>query len=253
MIVVVTPNTAASPMRDTTIRRTVGDATERRHTGDRGRNDLLGLGPWRSPERLLDDCVDSVIAAKFGRDAGPGWVCERETVRGEALTVEVAEMIPAAGRDVAGERASADIEMIVEMNLPDKPGRIIEAKRQSMIVACLRIAVAGSCRIAVEHRTEDGDVVRNLILDANAGHRDRRCGTASRQVACLDGRPAERTVDEEIVGLAVEELDIGSLLTGLDVQPSVKEALLEIGVVEPLVRQRLDLADSGEIVDIVAG
>ena len=120
-----------------------------------------------------------------------------------------------------------------------------------MIVARLRIAVAGRGRIAVEHRAEDGDVVRDLGLDANAGHRDRRRRAAGRQIGGLDRGPAESAVDEEVVGLAVEELDIGRLLASPDVQAVVEEALLEIGVVEPLVGQRLDLADGGEIVDVV--
>ena len=121
-----------------------------------------------------------------------------------------------------------------------------------MIVAKLRVAVARPRRIAVEHRAEDGDLVRQRSLDANAGHRDRRRRAAGRKVGGLDGRPAERAVDEEIVGLAVEELDVGGLLADPDVERVVVEALLEIGIVEPRVGQRLDLADGGEIVDVVA-
>ena len=121
-----------------------------------------------------------------------------------------------------------------------------------MIVAKLRVAVARPRRIAVEHRAENRDLVRQRSLDANAGHRDRRRRAAGGKVVGLVGRPAERAVDEEIVGLAVEELDVGRLLPDPDVERVVVEALLEIGVVEARLGQGLDLADGGEVVDIVA-
>ena len=72
------------------------------------------------------------------------------------------------------------------------------------------------------------------------------------KVDCLDGRPAERAVDEEVVGLAVEEFDVGRLLSDPDVEGIVVEALLDIGLVETRVGQGLGLADGREIVDIVA-
>src|SRR5262249_42200595 len=146
---------------------------------------------------------------------------------------------PATWRKIAGQRPAADIDVVVEANLPDHPARIVDAKRQTMIVAQLRVAIAGRRRIAVEHRAKDSDLVGDLRLDADAGHRDWRRRAAGRQVAGLDGRPAEGAVDEEIVGLAVEELDIRRLLAGLDAQAAVEEALLEPGVVEPRVGQRL--------------
>jgi hypothetical protein len=68
----------------------------------------------------------------------------------------------------------------------------------------------------------------------------------------LVGRPAERAVDEEIVGLAVEKLDVGRLLSDPDVERIVVEALLEIGIVETRLGQGLDLADGGEVVHVVA-
>ncbi|MHC2535512.1 hypothetical protein ACVJMY_005081 [Bradyrhizobium diazoefficiens] len=77
-------------------------------------------------------------------------------------------------------------------------------------------------------------------------------GPPAGRLLAFDRRPAEGAVDEEVVGLAVEELHIRGLLAGPDVQPVAKEALLEIGVVEPLIRQRLDLADGGEVLHVVA-
>ena len=161
-------------------------------------------------------------------------------------------MIPASRREIAGQRTAANLDIVVEADLPDDPWRVVDAKRQAVIVAKLRVAVSRPRRIAVEDRAEDGDLVRERGLDANAGHRDRRRRTAGRQVGGLDGRPAERAVDEQIVGLAVEELDVGRLLADPDVQRVVVKALLEIGVVEPRVGQRLDLADGRQIVDVVA-
>ena len=152
-----------------------------------------------------------------------------------------------------GRQTSADIDVVVEADLPDRPRRIVDAERETVIVAQLRIARRpGDAWVAVEHRREQRDVVRHRGLDADAGHRDRRGRPAGGKVGGLDGRPAEGAVDEEVVGLAVEELDVGGLLAEADVQRAVVEALLEIGVIQPGIRQRLDLADGGEVVDVVA-
>jgi len=57
---------------------------------------------------------------------------------------------------------------------------------------------------------------------------------------------------EEIIGLAIEEFDVGRLLSDPEAQRIVVEALLEIRIVEAGLGQGLDLADGGEVVDIVA-
>src|SRR3979490_287731 len=160
-------------------------------------------------------------------------------------------MPPGAGGEVTGKRTATDVDIIVEANLPDNPWRIVDAKRQTMIVACLRVAVAGPCGTAVERGDKGRDLVRKRRLDANPGYRDRGCRAAGRKIAGLDGRPAERPVDEEIVGLAIEELDIRGMLASPDIQGTVEKALLEIGIVEPRVGQCLDLADGCEVVDVV--
>src|SRR5947199_305703 len=83
---------------------------------------------------------------------------------------------------------------------------------------------------------------------ANANGGDRRRRSAGRQVDGGDGRPAERAVDEEVIGLAVEELDVGRLLADPDVEGVVVKALLKICVVEAGVGKRFALADGREIV-----
>ena len=52
-------------------------------------------------------------------------------------------MLPGARRDIAGERTPADIDVVVEADLPDHPRRIVDAKRQAVMVAQLRIASPG--------------------------------------------------------------------------------------------------------------
>src|SRR6476469_9988499 len=117
-------------------------------------------------------------------------------------------MPPGAGCDIAGQQTATNVDIKIEAHLPDDPWWIVDAKRQTVIVACLRVAVAGPCCTTVEHRAKGGDLVRKRGLDANPGHRDRGCRAACRKVGGLDGWPAESPVDEQIVGLAVEELDI---------------------------------------------
>ena len=53
-------------------------------------------------------------------------------------------MLPGTRREIAGERTAADIDVVVEANLPDHPRRIVDAKRQTMMVAKLRICIARS-------------------------------------------------------------------------------------------------------------
>src|SRR5882724_9991993 len=162
-------------------------------------------------------------------------------------------MLPGSRCKVAGERAAADVDSVIPAELSDDPWRVVDAKRQTVIVAKLRVAVSRPRRIAVEYRSEGGDVVRKGGLDANAGHRDRRRRTAGRKIGGLDGGPAECPVDEQIIGLAIEELDIGRLLADPDIQGIVVKALLEIRRIEPRFGQRFDLADGRQVVDVVAG
>ena len=147
--------------------------------------------------------------------AGAAGIGDRLALCGEALIVELSGMIPASGREIAGQRTSAEVEIVAPAHLADQPRRIVDPECQAVIVAKLRVAVARPRRIAVEHGAEHRDLVGQRGLDTNAGHRDRRRRAAGGKVVGLVGRPAERAVDEEIVGLAVEEFDVGGLLSTL--------------------------------------
>src|SRR5262249_44117012 len=140
----------------------------------------------RPVEHLLRDSEDSEIATQLRWNARAGGGSNRKTLRSKPLAIENNIMTPAAGRGVAGEAPTADNDIVVKAYLPDHPRRVVDAERQAVIVAQLRIAVAGPRRIAVEHSAKDGDLVRNLSLDPNPRHRDRRRRAAGRKIAGLD-------------------------------------------------------------------
>src|SRR5215831_11664649 len=152
-------------------------------------------------------------------------------VAGEALIIEFPEMIPGTRRDIAGQWIGAKPQVIVVADLSNDPWRIVHSKGQTMIVAQLRISGAGSGCVAVKDRDEACPLIRQACPHAHTGHRDRGRRAAGRKVRSLDRRPAERAVDEEIVGLAVEEFYVGSLLADPDGQLIAPKSLLKIGFI----------------------
>src|SRR5450631_2349481 len=233
------------------IGRAIGDPAENRHARQRVRNAPLGYR-GRPIKCLLEGREYSEVAAKLCRDAVSSGVGDRQGLRSKTLIVELSEMLPASRRKVAGERAAGNFDIVIPANLSDHPWRVVDAKRQTVIVAKLRVAFARPRRTAVENRAKGGDLLRQRGLDANAKCRDRRCRAPSRKVGGFDGWPAKRPVDEQIVGLAVEELDVGCLLADPYIESIIVETLLEIRVIEPRVGQRFGLADRREIMDVVA-
>ena len=190
------------------------------------------------------------IAVQLRRNAGSVGIGQRQPLRREALIVERPGMVPASRREIARQRTSGDLQIVIPSHLADHPWRVVDAERGAVAVEKLRVAQPGHRCVAVEHRAECRDPVRQSGLDANAERCDRRRRSAGRQIDAIDRRPAEGAVDEEIVGFAVEELDVGGLLADPDVEFVVVKTLLEIGVVEPRIRQRFAFADGREVVHI---
>ncbi len=160
-------------------------------------------------------------------------------------------MIPGPRREVAGEPLG-DRQSVIVAHLPDDPGAIVQPPRQAVIVEQLRVAGLVGRRTAVEDSGKRSHPFRHLRLDAHAGYRDRRRRPACRQVGSFDRRPAERPVDEEIIGLAIEEFRVGGLLSDLEIERAAPERLFDVSLIQTDIRPRLDLADGREIADIVA-
>jgi hypothetical protein len=201
---------------------------------------------------LFDDGIDAVIGLQHPAQSGAGRVGNRPAVRREALIAEQTEMMPAT--DLQGSAAvviGRDV-LPAELHLSKHQRRIVDAEVQAVAVALLRIADAGACGIAVENRRENRDVVAELSAQARADRRERRRGTAGRQVDRGDGRPTQRGIGEDVGIFAGDELAIRRQLPGADRPLVVEKLLFEICLIEPDRRQRLDPADDEEIAQVAA-
>src|ERR1700753_4246118 len=121
----------------------------------------------RPVQRLLDGCEYAEVAVEFCRQSRAAGVGDRQALRREALIVEFAEMVPAAGGEIAGEGTSADADVVVPTDLADYPRRIVEAKCQAVIVETLRVVVSRRRRTAVEHSADRRHLIGQRGLDAH--------------------------------------------------------------------------------------
>ncbi len=88
-----------------------------------------------------------------------------------------------------------------------------ETERHTALVALLRVAGSGRRGIAVEHRADQGDLFRWLILNAHEGCGHRVVRAARRQVGGRQARKAEAGVQEQRPVLGNHHLVVGAFLT----------------------------------------
>src|SRR5262249_11771432 len=101
-----------------------------------------------SPDLLIDHPVDAEMAPKRGQIGGG--TGRYRGVRSRKLVAGTSEEPPGTELHASRKPGCALLLVVSILRLADDKRRVLHAKVQPVAVARLRIAQAGSCRVAIE-------------------------------------------------------------------------------------------------------
>src|SRR6185437_2878185 len=117
------------------------------------------------------------------------------------------------------------ILIVFVLHLTDQQRRISQAKGSTAAVAYLRIACAGTGRVAIEQADEQREVFVGLDLQPDTGRCQRPGGVTVRQVVADDRRPTAGEKDVTVV--ADKKFRVGGKLPDAQRSLVLREFLLE--------------------------
>src|ERR1019366_5946312 len=200
------------------VRRTDRRAAEHRYAAVR-------RAAAQTVELLVDDAVDTEVAAMLRRNSTPRRIGKQAAIISVALIGELAEMAPPSELQRPGKSAVVLALIGPELRLADDQGRIAQSEIETVAVAGIGIASAGPGGIAVEN----GQQERRILAVVEFRPRAERGQWISRTAPRQSDRHAGWTVGlhENGAEVAEEEFAVGSELAHSETGSAAEKFPLE--------------------------